>query len=232
MFLTVAFAFAFVVLGALAWSTAAGTLGPWFPPAVSMQMYSVSLIAANLLAVLLSAASSRRIATLEEALRALDLRIAAAKDAAADRTSVPTGSSGGPAPEEDEIDELLQAIGGFESVVRVERVGHDSLLASPEPAAIPAKAGLHVLREIRSQRQRLRAARDLVWRLAIGPVLVSVVFILISGAMLPAAEGFAETNFRLNTALILFLGYGWAPLVAWSVAATLLMNSGSSRETE
>ncbi len=42
-----------------------------------------------------------------------------------------------------------------------------------------------------------------------------IVFLGIAGAMLPGAEGFATSHYMTNTALILFLGYGWPVLVGW-----------------
>ena len=42
--------------------------------------------------------------------------------------------------------------------------------------------------------------------------------------MLPGSGSFAQTHFQLNTGLILFLGYGWPFLVAWSIAAIALLH--------
>src|SRR5437763_585328 len=48
-------------------------------------------------------------------------------------------------------------------------------------------------------------------------ILVAILLFLgISGARLPGAEGFAESHYILNTALVLFLCYGWPILVGWT----------------
>src|SRR5438034_13323 len=67
----------------------------------------------------------------------------------------------------------------------------------------PARASLHK-----------PAAR--IWAGVAGPMAAGLLFLGISGAMLPGAEGFAESHYILNTALVLFLGYGWPILVGWT----------------
>lgn len=233
---TAFFAVVFAVIANLAWATAVGTSDPWFSSTINLQVYSTTLLTASLLAVLVAAVASRRVASIDEAMRVLDLRVAAAKDAAsAARNPGPEATAREHGlPEDDEVDELLEAIGGFEPmpVVTVERTGHDSLMAKQAPTPVlTSRAGAEVLREIRRQRVRLRAMRTNVWRVVAGPLLASVAFVAIAGAMLPGSAGFAESSYQLNTALILFLGYGWAALVAWAVAG-LVMHVGPAKSVE
>src|SRR5205823_3305408 len=70
----------------------------------------------------------------------------------------------------------------------------------------------------------LRRARGLVWQTVAGPLAMFLVFISIAGAMLPGSGAFAQTHYQLNTGLVLFLGYGWPFLVAWTVAAIALLH--------
>lgn len=230
------FVVAFAVIANLAWATALGTSGPWFRSTVSLEMYSVTLLAANLLAIVVAAVASHRVAALDDAIRALDLHVAAARDAssAVSNSDVGATTSGEPAPPgDDEVDELLEAIGGFEPapVVKVERTGHDSLLASPAPAPT-TRTGAEVLKEIRRQRMRLRTSRANTWRVAMGPLALSIVYIAAAGAMLPGVEGFAQSHYQLNTAVLLFLGYGWAFLAAWAVLGILMMHAGSPKAAD
>ena len=76
----------------------------------------------------------------------------------------------------------------------------------------------------RVTRAALRRARGLVWQTVAGPLAVLLIFISVAGAMLPGSGAFAQTHFQLNTGLILFLGYGWPFLVAWSIAAIALLH--------
>ena len=73
-------------------------------------------------------------------------------------------------------------------------------------------------------RAALRRARGLVWQTVAGPLAVFLIFISVAGAMLPGSGAFAQTHFQINTGLILFLGYGWPFLVAWTVAAIALLH--------
>jgi len=77
----------------------------------------------------------------------------------------------------------------------------------------------------RSAQPAIRKARATIWLTLAGPLAMFLVFISISGAMLPGSGEFAFANFQLNTALILFLGYGWPFLVAWAIGALVLLHA-------
>ncbi len=85
--------------------------------------------------------------------------------------------------------------------------------------SVRADVATEVLRQLVGERVALRAARARVWAYAAGPVALSVVFLSLAGPMLPGAGPFAAAHFVLNTTLVLFLAYGLAPLVAWSLLA-------------
>src|SRR6266566_3152070 len=61
---------------------------------------------------------------------------------------------------------------------------------------------------------------EFLGRYLIGPGLVAGFILGLSGMMLPGADGFAQTNHHLNTALILGIGYSWVG-VGWYVALTV-----------
>src|SRR5438876_352992 len=84
-------------------------------------------------------------------------------------------------------------------------------------AALAAGLSGLVGRETRALDLRLNILRSSgVVTAVAGPMAAGLLFLGISGAMLPGAEGFAESHYILNTALVLFLGYGWPILVGWT----------------
>lgn len=52
-----------------------------------------------------------------------------------------------------------------------------------------------------------------------GPAIVAALYIGVAAIMLPAAAGFLQTNFRMNTAAILTLTYSWLGLAFYFAAA-------------
>lgn len=57
-----------------------------------------------------------------------------------------------------------------------------------------------------------------------GPALVAAACAGVAAIFLPAAGGFLQTNFRLNTATLLSMAYSWAGLVIYfAVAAGLVL---------
>ncbi len=59
-----------------------------------------------------------------------------------------------------------------------------------------------------------------------GPAVVAAVFVAISAAMLPGAGGFLQTNYKLNTTLILTMAYSWLGLAFyWAASSAVAMRS-------
>lgn len=209
---TLAFVGAFAIIAQLAWTTALDTTGPWFSADVSRQIYSTTMIAAVIVLVTLAALASSHVAAVAREARSLDLRLALLRAGGASGT--------GPGIDIDrDIDETLDEIlgGGSEPaapVVTVEREAHETLVT----VATTEKPPRHdiVLREIARARVGLQKAAARIWSAVTGPIAGAGVFLGIAGAMLPGSEGFAATHYVLNTALILFLGYGWTLLAAWT----------------
>lgn len=209
---TLAFVGAFAIIAQLAWTTALDTTGPWFSAETSRQIYSTTMIAAVIVLVTLAALASVHVAAVAREGRALDLRLSIL------RASGTSGTAPGIDIDRD-IDETLDEIlgGGSEPpapVVTVERDSHETLLT----VATEIRAPRHdvVLREIARVRVGLQKAAVRIWSSVAGPIAGAGVFLGIAGAMLPGSEGFATTNYVLNTALILFLGYGWTLLAGWT----------------
>lgn len=224
--LTVGFGIVFIAIADLAWLTAIGTTAPWFTSSTSAQMYTTTLTTATLATLVLAALAASRLASLE----------AKARDAS--RTADPQGASASPAqidgmetlgrnrPMSPEgLDQILAELGQFAEEPRVEvreRPGRPVQVSFPG-ARIARLSGIE-RRADPMVGEALRRARRLVWQTVSGPLTVFLLFIALSGAMLPGSSGFAQTHFEINTGFVLFLGYGWPFLVAWTIAAIVLLH--------
>lgn len=224
---TLGFAILFAILASLSWATATTTTGPWFDVTVSLSVYAVAIGLASALAVVLVHHASGRAAGLDSALRRLDRRIALLratpkKPQDAGRIHVVPV----PRDAETELGAELDAFAAEPSMTLtgLEKAGHDTLIPLVRTARPTApEARTQVLRLLTRERAALREERAAVWATAAGPILTSLVFLTIAGPMLPGAGGFATARFVLNTTLVLFLAYGFAPLVAWSVISLAMM---------
>lgn len=232
-YVTVGFAVLFAVIANLSWATALTTAGPWFNASVSLQVYTVAIGLASLLAVVLVHHATAQAESLEASLRRLDRRVALLRATPPDRAldgpvhhvSVPHDPE---VPTESDLEALADA--DTPALVALEKEGHDTLVSVPaatRAASRPART--EVLRMLVRERIAVREARARVWTTAAGPVLLAVIFLAIAGPMLPGVDGFATAHYQLNTALILFLAYGFAPLVAWSVLSLGMIGSAPRR---
>jgi low affinity Fe/Cu permease len=211
--LTLLFLGAFVIVAQLAWTTAGDTTGPWFSPAVSRDIYSTTMIAATLLVATLAALASVQTSAVAREGRSLDLRLAIL------RGSGVTATGGGIDIDQD-IEETLDEILGSASeaptpVVTVEKKeAHDTLITVSTIEGKVLRQDV-VLKEVVRARAALQTASARIWTAVAGPLAAGIAFLGIAGAMLPGSEGFAETHFVLNNAVVLFLAYGWTLLAGW-----------------
>jgi len=221
---TAGFAALFAVIADLAWATAITTTGPWFSGTVSLVVYATALVLAAVLSVVLVHQATARVAQLTASLIRLERRVVMLRAARTPREGAslpPAVGDSGP--------EVLEARDS-PVLLRLEREGHDTLVPLPQEArTMTGAARTELLRQLLRERTAIREARARVWSTAAGPVLASVLFLAIAGPMLPGAEGFAAAHYALNTTLVLFLSYGFAPLVAWSLLALGLMGSPGGR---
>ena len=216
---TLLFLGAFAVVAQLAWVTAEDTSGPWFSPAISRDVYSTTMIAATILVAALAALASGQAAAVARESRALDLRLGILRG-----SGVIASSSGGIDVDrdiEETLDEILEGVGDpMAPMVMVDREAHDTLVSvATETRGLRQDV---VLREVARARASLHRASQRIWAPVAGPVAAGIAFLGIAGAMLPGAEGFAEAHFVLNTALILFIGYGWPFLAGWTAVGLAL----------
>jgi low affinity Fe/Cu permease len=211
----------FAVIANLAWVTAVTTRGPWFSATVSLQMYSLVILVASFLAVVLVLVASTHVTAIDATLSRLDRRIAQVRSTPA-VVHGPVRSDSVPAvrdaPADSDPDFDIYANGGTRVVMAAEKDGHDALVDLPEVVrSVAPSTRTDALRVLVRERIAQREARSRVRWIAFGPTFGSVVFLAIAAMMLPGSEGFAAVHYQLNTTLLLFLAYGLAPLVAWSV---------------
>src|SRR5439155_1673113 len=76
-------------------------------------------------------------------------------------------------------------------------------------ALTAARTRKELLKALLVERARVEVARTAAAPSVAGPIAIALLFAFAAGAMLPGSDGFAASQFQLNTALLLFLGYGW-----------------------
>lgn len=223
--LTTCFGIVFMAIADLAWLTAIGTTDPWYTSTVSAQVYTTTLTTATLATLILASLAASRLANLESRVRDrgdADFRVARPETPAPipepSAVVLPQEQPGDP----DGLDTILEEIGRYAKGPLVE--------VREKPAVKPAPVVRVVSdRNVDGSRERamrgVRMARRLVWQTVLGPLVMFLIFLAISGAMLPGSGDFARIHYQLNTGLILFLGYGWPFLVAWTVAAIVVLHA-------
>src|SRR3989442_15253470 len=115
-----------------------------------------------------------------------------------------------------DIDELLESLSEVEA-----SAPRDARAMEMEPGGIPDVPTIEATdREIAVRRTRLIQRHRLLGRFVIGPPAAPAFILGGSGMMLPGADGFAQSQFILNAALILGISYSWIGIGAY-VAATV-----------
>ncbi len=227
-----AFAAIFVVIAVFAAVTAGGTTAPWFSAAVSSQAYAASLVAAVVVAIALATAAVSHLGRLEDARRGLALRIAAMPEAdllpAGEATLVTAEAIKMIPPSDEEVDDLLTTLAtpvpGAPPGMEIEITG---TLVEVSAALTAARTRKELMKALLIERARVEAARVATAPSIAGPIAIALLFAFAAGAMLPGSDGFAASHFQLNTALLLFLGYGWMFLVLWAILALSLLTARS-----
>lgn len=225
---TLLFLGAFVIVAQLAWTTAEETSGPWFSPAVSRDVYSTTMIGATILVATLAVLASAQSAAVARESRSLDLRLAILQG-----SGVTAASTGIDIDRdiEDTLDEILLGATSETStpVVTVEKQSQTSTLISLSTTEGKIVRQDVVLREVVRARAALEKASVRIWTSVAAPLAAGIAFLGMAGAMLPGAEGFAETHFVLNNAIVLFLGYGWTLLAGWAAVGLGFAHTSEGR---
>ncbi len=228
--------FVFVVLvgfvAILARAAAATTNAPWFPAPITTQVYSVTLIASLMLALFVVALASLRAAHLDELVLTMELRLSTlARVTGIDPRIVPDSPRAAQRRDANAIEDALDPIIGPDDFpLSTRRSSHDTLIEVPRvETAVGTASVADVQRDFAARYRAIQTARGRVWSSIAAPLSLSLVFVGISAIMLPGSDGFAQTNFQLNTAFVLFLSYAWWLLLAWSMYAIAALPGGSRK---
>ena len=205
----------FVIIAIVSYQYVQGLPTAWYLADITRWIYTtymlvaaVFLVGAGGLAVSIRSSFSRQI-------RELDARLGSMVRGAPQDALPP------PLPEtpnvrdtvDRDIDELLESLSEVEETatreVQVMDLDTNPVIPTHEDDG-----------ELATRRERLLDARKFLGRYLIGPAIVAALILGFSGMMLPGADGFAQTYYKLNTALILGIGYSWVG-VGWYVAVTV-----------
>src|SRR3989454_9482340 len=125
-----------------------------------------------------------------------------------------------------DIDELLESLSEVEA-----SAARDARAMDLEPGGVPDVPTIEATdREIAVRRSRLIQRQKLLGRFIVGPAAASGLILGASGMMLPGADGFAQSQFVLNAALILGMSYSWIGIGAYVAATVAALVSRSGGE--
>ena len=150
----------------------------------------------------------------------------------------PGGSSDPPAEDESadseesfgaDLEELLEVLGEVQTEA-VQEVLVNSLAANRTADPVEEAQGAIMQRDLLRRRAGLRRHEDYLLRFLVGPVGIAAGMLGTSMIMLPATDGMLQSNFGLNTFLILGFAYTWVGLAAYFGASVLGVASSLRRE--
>ena len=218
--LAAGFGIYFAVIGLASWQFAQGLPAPWYPADITRWIYTTYMLVAAIFLVGLAGLGLSIRASFSRQIREVDARLGAVVRQSSQEALPP------PLPEpqsnlrdtvDRDIDELLESLSEVEATASREAQAMD---ANPSAGGGRSSGGNEDDTKIGSKRQRLMQRRKFLGRYLIGPGVIASLILGLSGVMLPGADGFAQFNHRLNTALILGIGYSWVG-VGWYVALTV-----------
>src|SRR5881296_4087567 len=218
--LAIIFGAFFAVVAYFAWTFAATLPAPgWFDSGITRWIYTTYMLVAAIFLVGLGglALSIRR--SFARQIRELDGKFArgSSNNPTSDALPPPLPDTTSSRDHVDrDIDELLESLSEVEA-----SAARDARAMEMEPAGVPEVPTIEATdREIAVRRSRLIQRQKLLGRFTIGPAAASAFILGVSGMMLPGSDGFAQSQFVLNAALILGISYSWIGIGAY-VAATV-----------
>src|SRR5712691_7540195 len=229
--LAIIFGAFFAVVGYFSWTFAAALAPPgWFPADITRWIYTTYMLVAAIFLVGLGGLSLSIRRSFARQIRELEGRF--------QRGSSNPGYDALPPPLPDttssrdhvdrDIDELLESLSEVEA-----SAARDARAMEMEPGGVPDVPTIEATdHEIAVRRTRLVQRQKLLGRFTIGPAAASAFILGVSGMMLPGSDGFAQSQFVLNAALILGISYSWIGIGAY-VAATVaaLVSRGGGKGT-
>ena len=193
----------FAVIAFVANGFAQAQTTAWFGPDISRWIYSLYMLIAAVFLVGLGGLGLSIRRSFARQIRDLERQIESGGDSQRDALPPPLPESAGSRDHVDrDIDELLESLSEIEETTSKEA-------EVMEREAAGGGVGSYVDPGLVAQRDRMARRQKMLGRFLLGPGVVAATVLGLSGIMLPGVEGFAQTNFHLNTALILGMSYSW-----------------------
>jgi len=207
----------FAIVGIATWLFARTLTFPWYQADLTRWVYTTFMLVAAIFLVGMGGLALSIRSSFTRQIREIDARLGAVVRGSSQDSMPP------PLPETQEvpdtvdrdIDELLESLSEVEATATQESQAMDAGDGSGRGSLVEGDDSGPGTR-----RERLVQRRKFLGRYLFGPVLVAAFIVGLSGMMLPGADGFAQTNYQLNTTLILGIGYSWVG-VGLYVAATV-----------
>lgn len=213
----------FLIVAVAAWQFAWGPSSFSYPADITRWIYTTYMLVAAVFLVGLAGLGLSIRSSFAKQIREVDMHLGDMVRGSRDSLPPPLPEGGAMRDTTDrDIDELLESLSEVEASAKREAQRMDSGESSMSPADY-GDSGLS------TRRDRLVARRRFLGRFLIGPGVVAGFILGLSGMMLPGADGFAQYNHQLNTALILGIGYAWIG-VGWYIATTVYGLVGGGRE--
>jgi hypothetical protein len=217
----------FMIVGVAAWQFVQTLNNPWYPAEMTRWIYMTYMLVAAVFLVGLGGLGLSIRTSFARQIREIDMHLGDMVPGSRDSLPppLPEGGTGRDTVDRD-IDELLESLSEVEASAKREAQRMDSGYAPPMGGA-----GDYDGSGLAARRDRLVQRRRFLGRYLVGPALVAGFILGLSGMMLPGADTFAQSaqNHRLNTALILGIGYSWIG-VGWYIATTVYGLVGGGRE--
>ncbi len=216
--LAAGFGIYFLLVGFFSWGFAQTLSGPWYPPDITRWVYTTYMLVAAIFLGGLGGlgVSIRRSFTRQ--IRELERKVGSqSNDVGTDALPPPLPETVGVRDHVDrDIDELLESLSEIEATSAREAAAMEVEAATPGGASGSSSGG----GSLATRRSQLITRQKYLGAFLLGPGLVAALILGVSGMMLPGADGFAQYNYQLNTALILGISYAWIGVGAY-VAATV-----------
>jgi hypothetical protein len=222
--LAAVFAVFFMIIGVASWQWAQGAGSEWrYEASLTRWIYTTYMMVAAVFLVGLGGLGLSIRTSFARQIREIDNRLGDMGRGPRESLPPPLAEGGTRDTVDRDIDELLESLSEVEASAKREAQRMDSGDPSMAGSAEYDDGGLP------SRRERLVNRRRFLGRFLIGPAVVAGVILGISGMMLPGADNFAQFDHRLNTTLILGIGYSWIG-VGWYIATTVYGLVGGGRE--
>src|SRR2546426_10075860 len=223
--LSIIFGVFFALVAYFSWTFAGAQTQPWFPVSITRWIYTTYMFVAAIFLIGLGglALSIRR--SFARQIRELEGKFARGSPNNPGSDALPPplpDTTSGRDHVDRDIDELLESLSEVEATA-----ARGARAMEMEPGGIPDVPTIEATdREIAVRKSRLVQRQKLLSRYVVGPAAASALILGISGMMLPGADGFAQSSFTLNTALILGMSYSWIGVGAYIAATIAALVSG------